>query len=107
MPAIERNLQGAQPTNRIAAYDTAKQRLEPDASDRAFIRRAHGIVADLFRPRPWIYWLDMVGTVTVAYAAAMVFLATPGVAWYQAIAYVVSGFALFRAGSFIHEIQHF
>lgn len=100
--------QSARATNRIAAYDPQNwqiQRIED--AERAFFRQARGIVADLFQTRPWIYWTDMLVTVTVAYSAAAVFLATPGVAWHQAIALVISGFALFRAGSFIHEIQHF
>lgn len=60
-------------------------------------------------PNPAIYWADFLASTAVAYAAAAIFLLGPrwgipgGVMW---AAGVVSGFALFRVGTFMHEVHH-
>lgn len=78
---------------------TARQRAQA-------INEARAIVADLFVYRPWLYWLDVTLTMTVGYAMAAVYLRSPALSLWQLIAFVVCGFALFRAGSFVHEIAH-
>jgi fatty acid desaturase len=71
------------------------------------VGQARQIVKDLFAPDWRIYWLDMIVTTTIAYGAASVFFTQPvGSPWKWA-AFAVSSLALFRVGSFIHEIQHF
>jgi fatty acid desaturase len=74
---------------------------------RAFVRQARALVADLFVPRAAIYWTDMLVTVAIAYASSLYFLTSYRWGWPEAAALLVGGFALFRVGSFIHEIQHF
>lgn len=82
--------------------------LEGQAVDeRAFFRQARAIVADLFEHDARIYWTDMLVTVAVAYGCALLFMASPGFDWVQWLVLLVAGFALFRVGTFIHEIQHF
>lgn len=73
---------------------------------QASINAARALVSDLFTPRPWIYWTDLALTLVVAYLAAVVYLRAPAFSLLQGIAFVVCGFALFRAGSFVHEITH-
>ncbi|REK11888.1 MAG: fatty acid desaturase [Planctomycetota bacterium] len=80
-------------------------RPEPTSPATA-INDARALVSDLFTPRPWIYWTDLLGTVAVGYSAAAVYLRAPAFTMLQGIAFVVCGFALFRAGSFVHEITH-
>ncbi len=76
--------------------------------EHAFFAESRSIIADLFVPRPLIYWADMTVTSTIAYASALVFMTAPALlGWRSLIALLTAGFALFRAGSFIHEIQHF
>ena len=71
------------------------------------IREAREIVKDLFRPRPWIYWTDFLwslGLGSVCFALARkvaVPLSLP-----QAMLFIVSCFAFYRAASFIHELVH-
>lgn len=86
----------------------AESNLDADqsAQERAFFRQAQAIVADLYRPNPWIYWADLLVTLAIAYPCAGFFLKSNEFGWPQALALVVAGFALFRAGSFIHEVQH-
>ena len=71
----------------------------------ALIRQMRRIVGDCFQRQPWIYWTDLLLTVTIGYSAAAIYLA-PGFSWLQLGALVVAGLALFRAGTFIHEIAH-
>jgi fatty acid desaturase len=75
------------------------------ADDAAMLKAAANLTRDLNQPNPRIYWADMLGSAAVGYAAllsAMFF--APG-AW-AALAAVVAVLALYRAGSFIHELTH-
>jgi fatty acid desaturase len=77
---------------------------EPPISTLSLSRQAADLAADLMRPKPWVYWLDLSVTALVLYAglyAAIV--APPAVAW---PAGVVATLALYRAISFIHELTH-
>jgi fatty acid desaturase len=76
-----------------------------DAS-AATIAEARALVADLFTMRPWIYWVDLLLTLSVAYRAALVYLDAPNASLVQVTSFTIAGFAMFRAGSFVHEITH-
>ncbi len=73
--------------------------------DPALIRDAARLTRDLSAPKPWIYWSDLGASALLGYAALLVATtaATPGVIVASAIVAVL---ALYRAGSFIHEITH-
>jgi fatty acid desaturase len=79
------------------------------ASARFSMHEARDLIRNLLEHKPWIYWTDFLTTLTVGYAAAAVYLNAPLPIWsWQRIAcYLIAGFALFRAGSWIHEIVHF
>ncbi len=70
------------------------------------INEARAIVSDLFVHRPVIYWTDLLLTLLVGYAAAGVYFRAAVFSPLQLSAFVVCGFALFRAGSYVHEIAH-
>jgi fatty acid desaturase len=70
-------------------------------------RQASAIVRDLFQPDPRIYWVDMLASIAVAYPSASFYFAQPISSPLKWVALVVSGLALFRLGTFMHEIQHF
>jgi fatty acid desaturase len=70
------------------------------------MQQANGLVKDLFPHRASIYWADMIVTLAIGYTAAGIYLAAPLFSPQQIASYFVAGFALFRAGSFIHEIVH-
>jgi fatty acid desaturase len=71
-----------------------------------WLKEAKAAVHDLAEPKAWIYWADMLLTITVGYACAMAFLDMPGVTWQRAVCFIVGVFAIFRASSFVHEIVH-
>lgn len=70
------------------------------------LREAKELVKDLFAPRPWVYWTDFLVSLSIAYGCAAVYLTAPALSLVQVAAFLVSGLALFRVGTFIHEIVH-
>lgn len=75
------------------------------ADDMAMLRSAVELTRDLNAPRPWIYWTDMLLSASIGYAAlaAAIITMSPGVA---VVAGIIAVLALYRAGSFIHELTH-
>src|SRR5688572_14635306 len=75
------------------------------ADDKAMLKAAAGLTRDLNVARPAIYWADMLGSALLGYGAlAATILA--GSTMFALLAGVVAVLALYRAGSFIHEITH-
>ncbi len=85
------------------AAKAARLKRAPD--DMAMIRAAADLTRDLNGANPWIYWADFLASAALGYAALAVAILA-GVIWIKAIAVIVSILALYRAGSFIHEITH-
>ena len=81
---------------------------KPDAPPTGVFsfREARKILGDLFVHRAVVYWADMLITLAVGYGFAYVYLNTPAFSLLQIASFLISGFALFRVGSFIHEITH-
>ncbi|MCE7795023.1 fatty acid desaturase [Sphingobium sufflavum] len=73
--------------------------------DDAMLRAAVELTRDLGRPDPAIYWADMVGSAVLGYAAlaGAILIAAP---WAALACALVAVLALYRAGSFIHELTH-
>lgn len=87
------------------AREAVKSRPERIADDMAMLRTAAELSRDLNAPRPAIYWTDMLVSAAIGYAGLVgaILLASPVLA---VIAGVVAVLALYRAGSFIHELTH-
>jgi len=88
---------------------TATAELQPAATrakdDAAMLKAAASLTRDLNAPKEAIYWADMLGSALLGYAglfAAM--LVRP--AWLAVGCGLVAVLALYRAGSFIHELTH-
>ena len=75
-------------------------------AERQWIRTAHAQVADLFARRPVVYWIDLLLSAALAWAATVFyFRADPASGW-QIAGLIVAGIFFFRAGTFMHEIIH-
>ena len=72
--------------------------------DKAMIKAAASLTRDLNAPKPAIYWADMIGSALLGYAGLFTAMAMPG--WPALVAGLVAVLALYRAGSFIHELTH-
>jgi len=82
--------------------------LAPDPQPTSSVMpRARRLVADLFEPRPAIYWSDFLGSLAVGYTATAVYLAATPLSGTFLAAWLVAGVALFRVSLFMHEIVHF
>jgi fatty acid desaturase len=77
----------------------------PIADDMAMLKAAAELTRDLNAPKPLLYWADCLGSAALGYAALLgAILATQ--AGLVIVAAVVAILALYRAGSFIHELTH-
>jgi fatty acid desaturase len=86
----------AAPAQRVPA------RVEDDA---AMLKAAANLTRELNVPKSAIYWADMLGSALLGYAAligAMLLRPT----WLAVASAIVAVLALYRAGSFIHELTH-
>lgn len=73
--------------------------------DNELIRTAAKVTRDLNAVRPMIYWFDLLASAVIGYGAmvAAIMLDNVGLA---VTAGIISILALYRAGSFIHELTH-
>jgi fatty acid desaturase len=80
---------------------------ESIAEDAQWLSSMRVEVADLFRPSASVYWLDFLTTLAIGYPCLLAFALMEGVSWQRGVYFAVAVLAVFRAGSFIHEIAHF
>src|SRR3954449_11440887 len=81
------------------------QRAPVRKDDAAMLKAAASLTRDLNQPKSAIYWADMLGSALIGYAglfAAMFVRSTP----LALAAGLIAILALYRAGSFIHELTH-
>jgi fatty acid desaturase len=60
----------------------------------------------LFRPRPIIYWSDMLTSALIGWTAFAVFLTAHPIGLAGALGFIIAVLGLYRAAMFIHEISH-
>jgi fatty acid desaturase len=58
------------------------------------------------RHRPIVYWVDLLASAAVAWAASAVYFTSAPWSLWQLVGLVVAGIAFYRAGTFMHEIIH-
>ncbi|MFL6753497.1 MAG: fatty acid desaturase family protein [Sphingomicrobium sp.] len=87
--------------------DAAESRREPARvkDDATMLKAAADLTRDLNVPNAKIYWADMLGSALLGYSGLFgAMLLRP--AWLAVIAGLIGVLALYRAGSFIHELTH-
>jgi fatty acid desaturase len=90
---------------RTTAAASAQRASARPADDAAMLKAAANLTRDLNVPSSAIYWTDMLGSALIGYAALFAaMVARP--AWAAVLAGAVAVLALYRAGSFIHELTH-
>jgi len=89
----------------VTGADPVQPASKPMAEDNELIRTAAKLTRDLNAAKPVIYWADFLASTIIGYGSllAAIFVQNLGVA----IAFgLISIVALYRAGSFIHELTH-
>src|SRR4029434_10002034 len=76
------------------------------ASRTFSLRETKELIQDLFVPKPFFYWPDCLITISVASGSVAMYVMAPPFSLIQVTTFLVSGAALFRVGTFIHEIVH-
>src|SRR6476620_9827059 len=87
---------------RAASELQASPRAKDDA---AMLKAAANLTRDLNAPKSAIYWADMLGSALLGYAALFGAMMV-GPTWLAVGVGLVAILALYRAGSFIHELTH-
>jgi fatty acid desaturase len=92
-------------TPKAAADSRGNSASVPVPEDVELIRTAAKVTRDLNSPKPAIYWADFLASVAVGYGslAGAIFSQSTGIAIFLSLIAVL---ALYRAGSFIHELTH-
>jgi len=73
--------------------------------DKGMLRAAANLTRDLNVPRPAIYWADLIASSLAGYGALFIAM-TANLTGVALLAGLVAIIALYRAGSFIHELTH-
>ena len=73
--------------------------------DKAMLKAAAGLTRDLNTPDKRVFWADMVGSALLGYVGLAIAMVTT-LPLLAIAAGIVAIFALYRAGSFIHEVSH-
>ena len=87
-----------------AAPATAREAVRA-SDDKAMLKAAADLTRDLNSPSAAIYWADLIGSAFLGYGALAAAILLPSAAL-AALAGLVAVLALYRAGSFIHELTH-
>ncbi len=77
----------------------------PAKDDAAMLKAAASLTRDLNVPKSSVYWADMLGSALLGYAALAGTIAAHET-WLAVGLAIVAVLALYRAGSFIHELTH-
>ncbi len=78
--------------------------VETPQAGALMVRQAYKLVVDLMKPKPWVYWTDLMLSAAIGWASLLVGANAHG--WLAAGCFVVSALALYRASLFIHELTH-
>ncbi|MEK9630165.1 MAG: fatty acid desaturase [Nitrospinota bacterium] len=82
--------------------------LNLESSGQEFhITKVRELVKDLYKPNPWIYWGDFLGSIVLGWGAFVATIIVPPFSLWQAMFFFVAVLAIYRAALFIHEIAHF
>jgi fatty acid desaturase len=73
--------------------------------DKAMLKTAANLTRDLNSPNPAIYWADMLGFAAIGYGALAATILAPSTQ-FGIVSAIIAILALYRAGSFIHELTH-
>ncbi len=102
MNAIPLSVEPTTDLSAAGANQPAKVRT-PD--DMVMIRTAAELTRDLNAPKPWVYWTDFLTSAAIGYAGLAVAVWS-NAAIIAVIGAIIAVLALYRAGSFIHELTH-
>jgi fatty acid desaturase len=86
-------------------FDTAAVAPRPKGDDKAMLKAAANLTRELNAPSATFYWTDLIGSAAVGYGALAAAIVAPTIGW-TLLAAAVAILALYRAGSFIHEVTH-
>ena len=85
---------------------TAKDLSEAGTGSETFVAEARKAISDLFHPRAFVYWADLLLSASIGWGAFAIALRSNIATWTHSVAFFVAVFALYRAVTFTHELVH-
>ncbi len=70
------------------------------------VKEMRDIVADLYDPKPWLYWVDFLASATIGWAAFALAVASENFSSLQFLYVLLAALSLYRAVCFTHELAH-
>lgn len=70
------------------------------------VKEMRDIVADLYEPKPWLYWVDFLTSSTIGWSAFALAVTSEPLSPLQFLYILIAALALYRAVCFTHELAH-
>lgn len=78
----------------------------PENSEDFPLKEARTLVAHLMRPKPFIYWIDLIFNGILGWGGFYLVIISPAFSPLNIIAFIISAFSLYRVAIFTHELVH-
>ncbi|WP_282604496.1 fatty acid desaturase [Pelagibius sp. Alg239-R121] len=70
------------------------------------VKEMRDIVANLYTPKPWLYWLDFLTSAVIGWIAFALAVGSETLSQLQLLYILIAGLALYRSVCFTHELAH-
>ncbi len=88
----------------VELMEAPVEAVESPQAGAQMVRQAYKLVVDLMKPKPWVYWTDLLVCAALGWGTLLIGASAHG---RLAVAcFIVSALALYRASHFIHELTH-
>jgi fatty acid desaturase len=91
-------------TMSVELMESPVEAVETPQAGAQMVRQAYKLVVDLMKPKPWIYWTDLLASAALGWGSLFIGAGAHG--WLAVTCFVISALALYRASLFIHELTH-
>ncbi|HTO73307.1 MAG TPA: fatty acid desaturase, partial [Gemmatimonadales bacterium] len=104
VPLAARGVSTKDGTMSVELLESPVEAVETPQAGAQMVRQAYKLVVDLMKPKPWVYWTDLLLSAAIGWGTMIVGANAHG--WLAVGCFVVSALALYRASLFIHELTH-
>ncbi len=88
----------------VELMEAPVEAVESPQAGAQMVRQASKLIVDLMKPKPWVYWTDLLVCAALGWGTLLISASAHG--WLAVACFIVSALALYRASHFIHELTH-
>jgi fatty acid desaturase len=104
VPLAARGVSTKDGTMSLELMEAPAEAVETPQAGAQMVRQAYKLVVDLMKPKPWVYWTDLLVSAALGWGTLLIGANAHG--WLAVGCFVISALALYRASLFIHELTH-